>query len=90
MATTVPIQKILVGFSFMKSKAAKPTQTGARFASNVEILAFDNIMEEFHVAISKAKSTPQIMAIFTPCLSVIGFLKYNQIGIINIVPKNNR
>ena len=62
----VPIQKILLGFSFRKSKAPIPTQRGARLASKVDIEAFESIIEVFHKAMSQAKNTPQMIAIFTP------------------------
>jgi len=72
---TVPIQKIPVGFSFIKSNAPIPTHTGARLANKVEMVAFESIMEEFQRAISQANNIPQITAILTPWRSVMGFLK---------------
>ena len=66
MEIKVPIQNILEGFSFMKSKDPIPTHTGARLANRVEMVAFESIMDVFHSAISQANKIPQIMAILTP------------------------
>ena len=54
--------------------------------SNVEMVAFESMMDVFHKAISPEKSIPHRMATFTPLRSETGFLKYSQTGKIAMVP----
>ena len=88
MEIIVPIQNTLFGLSFRKIKAPSPTQTGAKLAKSVEIVAFESIIEVFHKAMSQANRTPQIKAILTSYQFVMGFLKYSQTGKIKSVPKS--
>ena len=72
IAIAVPGQNHLPGRSLKKNIIPNPTHTGARLASKVEMDAFESIIELFHRAISIAKSTPQLMATFTPFQSLMG------------------
>ena len=76
----VPIQNTLPGFSFRNTMAPSPTQTGAKFASKVDIAALVIKMETFQTAISKAKITPHKKAIPKDFRLITFRLRKNQIG----------
>lgn len=62
MATQVPIQNNFPESFLKNKKLSKPTQTGARLAKRVEIVADILKREKFQTAISAPKTTPPTKA----------------------------
>jgi hypothetical protein len=89
-ATKVPIQNIFFGFSFKIMIAPIPTQTGARFASRVDMAAFESNIEVFQRAMSQAKKTPHRTAVLIESVSFKGRFLYNHSGNMPNVPINMR
>lgn len=58
-ATSVPIQKFVLGFGFKNKNDAIPTQTGDKLVNNVACVALDSCIEIFQTATSEPNKIPQ-------------------------------